>query len=345
MPNSPHHHPPSVSVLMTVFNAEKYLAASIESILHQTFSNWEFLIVDDASTDQSLVIAEGYAAKDGRIRIIPNNVNKGQTACLNQGLQEARGDFIARQDADDLSHHERLEKELERFDVEPALALLGTSGFIINETNRCIGLLDVPLTHELIYWSAPILNPLLHTSVMFRKNVVQELGGYDESFRIAQDYDLWMRVMAHHQTANLAERLISYRHLESSLSKKGRSVAFEEAALISQKMEKSSFSRSLNEDERALLAAFREGKINPLERKNFWKLVHSLLPCFNHHQRVLHHDKKRLEAIFHLKLAGLLMDQPKLLIKEILVAAIANPIFTAKWMRERFFKTGQFFCT
>ena len=231
---------PVITVLMTVFNAEPYLAASIESIRRQTFIDWEFILVDDASTDRSLMIAESYAKKDPRIKIIRNVVNKGQTRCLNQGLTEACGILIARQDADDLSHPKRFEKQWKRFQEEPELALLGTCGVMINEVGSRVGLLDVPLTHELIAWSAAIKNPFLHTSVMFRTEVSQFLGSYDEYYQIAQDYDLWTRIIRKYRVANLPERLIRYRHLESSLSKLGRSQAFEEANKISIREEKNS---------------------------------------------------------------------------------------------------------
>jgi glycosyltransferase involved in cell wall biosynthesis len=120
---------PLVTVLMTVYNAGRYLDAAIASIAAQTFRDWEFVIVDDASTDGSPEVAEAWAKRDSRIRVIRNAVNKGQTPCLNQGLREARGRWIARQDADDLSLPERLERQLAAAD---GFALLGTNGWIID---------------------------------------------------------------------------------------------------------------------------------------------------------------------------------------------------------------------
>src|SRR3990167_3648407 len=332
---------PLVSALMTVFNAEKYLSASIESILDQTFSNWEFIIVDDASTDRSLEIMEAYAAKDRRIRLICNECNKGQTLCLNQGLKEARGRWVARQDADDLSDPTRLEKQLARVTGEPSLALLGTSGFIIDENGRRTGLLDMPLTEELIRWSAPILNPFLHTSVLFQTEVACTLGGYDTQYRIAQDYDLWTRMMAEHCVANLPERLVSYRHLESSLSKVGRSTAFEEAQAISEREEQKAFGRQLNVEERELFAEFRSG-LSLSKRKQFWKLYNVLQSSLQSSKRkdssVLF-DAKRLCASYHLKIAGSARSSSASLLSmmaEIGTALCVDPKFTVKWFWERY---------
>lgn len=322
---------PFLSVLMTVFNAEKYLEASLKSILHQTFSDWEFLIVDDASTDQSVKIVEAYAKNNSRIRLIKNEKNKGQTACLNQGLREASGYLVARQDADDLSHRLRFEKQVKRFQEESKLILLGTNGFIINEKNQRIGMLDLPLTYRVISWSAPLLNPLLHTAVMFQKNVIQDLGGYNEVFRIAQDYDLWVRVLQHHQVENLSERLVSYRHLETSLSKTGRSRAFEEADSISQQSELASFGRPLQLDERALIASFREGKITTSQRQLFWSLFSSLLSSLEDKNSLDEYDITRLAAAYHLKIAGMLAKNPLAALPEIMAACLTNARFVMSW--------------
>ena len=190
---------PVVSVLMTVFNAGRFFDPSIRSILNQTFRNFEFLIVDDASTDGSAEVAEAWAGKDPRIRVIRNADNKGQTTCLNQGLQLARGRWIARQDADDLAHPSRLAKQHQFTTIRPEIVLLGSNGRIIDEHDRLAGLLDAPLSQQAITWTSPFLNPFMHTSVMFRTDVIRDqFGGYNEAYRIAQDYELWTRVIAAH---------------------------------------------------------------------------------------------------------------------------------------------------
>src|SRR6476620_3396822 len=159
---------------MTVFNAGRFFEPAIKSILAQTFRDFEFLIVDDASTDGSPDVAQAWAAKDGRLRVVRNNENKGQTACLNQGLRLARGKWTARQDADDLAHPLRLAKQHQFVVSNPGIVLLGTNGRIIDEHSRLAGLLDAPLTLESITWTAPFLNPFMHTSVLFRTDVIRD---------------------------------------------------------------------------------------------------------------------------------------------------------------------------
>ena len=143
---------PAVTVLMTVYNAGSFLEPSIRSILGQSFGDFEFLIVDDCSTDGSAELAES-ASKDPRIKVIRNAQNRGQTACLNLGLGLARGRWIARHDADDLAHRDRLALQYQSAQKAPEIALLGTNGRIINEQNKLVGLLDAPLSHEGITWT------------------------------------------------------------------------------------------------------------------------------------------------------------------------------------------------
>lgn len=320
---------PKISVLMTVFNAGRYLDASIRSILAQTFQDWEFVIVDDASDDGSAERAGTWAAKDGRIRLIPNRANKGQTLCLNQGLREARGRWVARQDADDLSHPLRLTRQFERVTVEPDLVILGTCGRIIDGADRLTGLLDVPLTDESIRWSAALLNPFLHTSVMFRRDIVRDgLGGYDAGFRISQDYDLWTRLLARGKSANLPGRLVCYRNLPSSLSRTGRSTAFDEAQRISEREEKNSFGRGLGLEERRLAGSFREG-LDPADRAAFWALHRALIAT------LASPDKSRLLAAHHLKVAGAFSDGLPTRLGEIFAALRADPVFVVRWLAER----------
>ena len=323
------NRPPTITVLMSVFNAGKYLDASIRGIVAQAFRDWEFLIVDDASTDGSAEVVESWAAKDGRIRLIRNGTNAGQTPCLNRGLREARGKWIARQDADDLSHPLRLTRQFERVTAEPDLALLGTCGRIIDPNDRLTGLLDVPLTDASIRWSAAFLNPFLHTSVMFRRDVVlDEFGGYDESFRISQDYDLWTRLAARRKSANLPERLVCYRNLVTALSKIGRTTAFDEARRVSEREETRSFGRELTPEERRILASFREG-LAPADPRAFWSLYHSLIAPLRSP------DKPRMMAAHRLKAAGAVAANRTAMLGEIFSAFRRDPGFVSRWLMER----------
>ena len=325
---------PVITVLTTVFNAGRFFEPAIRSILSQTFRNFEFLIVDDASTDGSAKVAEAWAGKDPRIRVIRNDENKGQTASLNQGLQLARGRWIARQDADDLAHPLRLSKQHQFLSIQPSVVLLGTNGRIIDEQDRLTGLLDAPLSQQAITWTSPFLNPFMHTSVMFRADVIRDqLGGYNKAYRIAQDYELWTRVIAAQQSANLPQRLVCYRHLGTSLSKAGRDAAFAEASQVSAREARRVFGRSLNEGEARLIAAFREG-LDPGNRSAFWRLYEDLLSK----QDARAGDIPRTIAMHHLKAAGALSSKASwLAIAEILKALRINFGATLGWLATRHF--------
>jgi len=313
---------------MTCFNGGRFLAPSIASIAAQTFRDWEFLIVDDASTDRSREVASGWAARDPRIRLIENSRNKGQTACLNQGLAEARGKWIARQDADDLSHPLRLTRQFETVTARPDLVLLGTSARMIDAGDRLCGLLDVPLRPATTSRAACFLNPFLHTSVFFRRDAAMEsCGGYDTRFRIAQDYDLWCRMLEIGPCANLSARLVAYRHLPGSLSKAGSETAFSEAAVIADRYCENKFP-GMDAGNRAALAALREGDpaIDPAAfRRAFHILGEGLREADGR-------DWSRFAAITALRIAG----QSRRHRAGTLVRALRHaPLFVAGWLGER----------
>ena len=223
-------NPPRVSVLMTMYNAARDLRAAVESVRAQKFTDFEFIIVDDGSTDDSVALVESCA--DSRIRLVRNAANKGQTPCLNQGLALARGQWIARQDADDLSHPTRLERQLEAVTRDETLALVGCQAWIIDGAGAFEGTLNLPLGPGSIEWAALFENPFIHTAAFFRREPIVQLGGYDETFRICQDYDLWERVMRTHRGMNLAARLVQYRHTAQSLSQAGRETAHAESLRV-----------------------------------------------------------------------------------------------------------------
>ncbi len=312
---------------MAVYNGGDDLAASLRSIANQTFRDWEMVIVDDASTDQTRAIVEEFAQQDGRFQLLQNEKNKGQTACLNQGLRACRSEWVARQDADDLSHPERLAKQMEFLRRNPETILLGTQGVLIDASSRKIGLLDVPCDEAGIHWCAPFLNPFLHTSVVFRRSAAEELSGYDEGFRIAQDYDLWTRMIGVGRTANLAERLVSYRHAESSLSKTGREVAFAEADRVSVREARRWLARAWREDEARVVGKFRRGLAGD-DRKLFWKVIDDLE---REEQSKL---PARLRAMWHLRVAG---SDRRTAWFEIAAAFRADPGFVCCWLGERWF--------
>jgi len=201
-----------ISVIMSVYNAEKYLKKAIESILDQSFDDFEFIIIDDKSQDSSADIISRYSKKDQRIKYFKNRENKGLTFSLNKGLKLAHGDYIARMDADDISHPKRLEKQYTYLQKNNDIALLGTAAYNIDEKGEVISNRNVPLSFEEIKENIKMVNPIIHPSVMFRKKDIIDIGCYNEKYTKVQDYELWFRAIANGLKAeNLEEQLLYYR--------------------------------------------------------------------------------------------------------------------------------------
>lgn len=201
---------PRVTVLMSVYNGERFLRESVESILAQTFCDWELLIINDGSTDRSREIILSY--HDPRIRLVDNERNLGLTNSLNRGLALATGQLIARQDADDISEPERLAKQVAFLDAHPEVVLLGTQFYRIDAQGQVLGRSHLPCDHIDLLWSLLFFCPFLHTSVMFAKSVVLEtVGPYDPAYNGVEDYELWNRIARQWPVANLGEYLVRYR--------------------------------------------------------------------------------------------------------------------------------------
>lgn len=211
---------PEVTVLMAVYNGELFLREAIDSILKQTYTDFEFLILNDASNDSTLEILLSYT--DQRIRIINNEKNLGLTKSLNKGLLLAKGKYIARQDADDVSDKKRFEKQVIFLESNPRVVLLGTQARIIDEKSRVYKNQGEPkaLSHKAILYQFLFENPFIHSSVMFRKNIIyDELKGYNETFVYNQDFELWSRVIKHYEVSNLSETLVDFRNNSQSITK------------------------------------------------------------------------------------------------------------------------------
>ncbi|MFH1068307.1 MAG: glycosyltransferase [Candidatus Glassbacteria bacterium] len=214
---------PLVTVLLSVYNGERFLRESVESILGQTFTDFEFLIVDDASTDSTAQILTEYASRDRRIRLVRNPANVGLTRSLNRGLALAAGKYVARQDADDVSLPERLQRQVEFFAGNPGTALLGGGLELIGERGETLGRRLPPTDHQSLIAELLIKNNAIgHSCAMLALSAVRELGGYDESFPYAQDYDLWWRISRRWKIANLPEVLVRWRSTGTSISSSRR---------------------------------------------------------------------------------------------------------------------------
>jgi hypothetical protein len=195
---------------MAVYNGERYLREAVDSVLSQTFKDFQFLIINDGSTDNTRDLIRSY--EDARIVLVDNKDNIGQTRSLNRGLELAAGNFIARQDADDVSEPERLAKQVAFLDGRRDVALLGTWYKEIDVNGTVVGDRKLPCDTTDIRWSLLFFCPFVHSSVMFRKAVLSEqIGFYDESLAYSQDYELWHRIARRFAVANLSEPLVRLR--------------------------------------------------------------------------------------------------------------------------------------
>ncbi len=200
---------PKVSVLMAAFNAEQHLCEAVDSILAQTFVDFEFIIVDDGSTDGTATLLDSYS--DARIVRLRNESNIGLTRSLNRGLAVAAGDYVARMDADDISAPERLQRQAAYLDVHPHVGLLGSAFAFVDEAGAEKQVFAPPTQPTDLMAALLVQNQLCHGSVMCRKCCVKAVGGYRDVFRYAQDYDLWLRLTERCEAASLGEVLYRYR--------------------------------------------------------------------------------------------------------------------------------------
>lgn len=206
-----------VSVLLSVHNGEAFLPQAVESILHQTFSDLEFIIVDDGSTDGTARLLANIAARDRRVRV-HSRPNQGLTRSLNEAARLAHGQYLARMDADDVSLLDRLEQQVRHLDTHPACVTVGGQALLIDADGCPLGHWTVPLDHDAIdrHHLAGIGGGIIHPAALIRRDAFDRLGGYDVSLPAAQDYDLWLRLAEVGQLANLPHRVLLYRlHLQS----------------------------------------------------------------------------------------------------------------------------------
>ncbi len=209
--------PPLVSVVMSVYNGERYLRESVDSILIQTFNDFEFIIINDGSTDSTSAILDTY--KDNRI-ILLNQKNAGLTKSLNKGISIAKGKYIARQDADDISKPERFEKEVSFMEENPHVGLLSCWFEFIDETGQVRRQARLPVEDGLLRERLIEINQFSHPGAMIRKEILTHTGLYREYFKYAQDYDLWLRISEKSEISNLPDFLVQYRESAAAISSK-----------------------------------------------------------------------------------------------------------------------------
>lgn len=199
-----------VSVIMAAFNEEVFIARSINSIINQSYSDWELIIIDDFSHDNTPEIIESFSLKDNRIKIFRNEKNLGLALSLNKAIDLSCGEYIARMDADDISLPERFEKQVRLLDLDSDLMVVGSAAYYINNNSQVKSLVRMPESHQDIVNNIFKKSPFIHPSVMMRKDFLKRADAYNPSLRRAQDYDLWLRGRFLGKYYNIQQPLIYY---------------------------------------------------------------------------------------------------------------------------------------
>lgn len=279
-----------ISVLMAVYNGEKYLKSAIDSILNQTYKNFELLILNDGSTDLSVSIIEEYT--DARIKLYHNEINKGLIYTRNRLLQLATCDLIAIMDCDDISHPQRLEKQIVFLNNNSDVVLCGTFGEIIDENNIFLGIKVMPEKNKyLINIEMLFKNQFIHSSVVYYKEIAINMGGYS-FINGCEDYGLFSKMSLKYRLANIDEFLVQYREHNQGISKtnfdtisKGEkqiSINLFERFKLTETMENLSFNilkdRYETQDDFLVNSYFKElfyknKYLNFYEPNFFWKVI------------------------------------------------------------------------
>jgi glycosyltransferase involved in cell wall biosynthesis len=193
-----------------VFNGEKFIREAVESILGQTYTDFEFVIVDDGSTDKTPKILKEFEQRDPRIRII-TQANAGATKARNCSMRHARGELVALLDGDDFAASDRLKKQAEFLDKNPDVGLVGSGFHLVDETGRPLWTREVPPDHETLVKLLGKNNPITPSTAMIRRKVLEEVGLQDETIRYCPDHDHWVRVAMAWRIACVAEPLLTRR--------------------------------------------------------------------------------------------------------------------------------------
>ena len=203
---------PKVSVLLPTHNSMLYLSQAIESVLKQNYQDFEFLIIDDHSIDETSKLLAYYSQRDARIRIFRNEDNMGVARSLNRAIEVAEGEYIARMDSDDISLPERFQKQITFLDAHPAVGVLGTQTLFIEEDGQLSeqAQWEKPRSHNRLIWHLLYSTPFCHPSIMMRTECLHSAGGYNPAYQ-NEDMQLWTRMAFLTRLANLDETLLLYR--------------------------------------------------------------------------------------------------------------------------------------
>lgn len=227
---------PRVSVLTAVHNGARYLEKTIASVVAQTFTDFEYILVDDASTDASPAILASWAARDARIRLLHNPRALKPGGALNRGLAEARGEFVAILDHDDIALPKRLAKEVEFLDAHPTIGGVGSQVVFIDPDDQPQYTVIMPTLPRLVGWLLYFQCPITHSSLLVRRNLLEQVGGYSTTFWASIDYDLFIRLLKVTQLTNVPEILCAFRNSPTQISTRHAHIQKGQVVLLVQAM-------------------------------------------------------------------------------------------------------------
>lgn len=212
-----------VSIITTTYNRANYLKEAIDSIRNQTYDNWELIIVDDNSIDNTRALVQACIKKDKRIKYLKNKTNLNVSRSRNRGLKQAEGDYVAILDSDDFwCDKNKLKKQVSFLELNKTYSLIGGGVIIVDsngkELKRYLNLeKDVDIRNKIL-----LKNQFCHSSVLYRKNIIDNLGGYSKNINLGEDYDLWLRIGEESKFANINEYFVKYRIHNANVSIKDR---------------------------------------------------------------------------------------------------------------------------
>ena len=234
---------PIVSVVMSVWNGEKYIRESIESILDQTFSDFEFIIINDGSTDHTPKILAEYEQKDNRVRVF-NQSNQGLTVSLNNAIQHAKGKYIARMDSGDISMPTRVEKQLKYLTQNEQTGIVGSHFSYIDDNGKITETVNRPIESGFLKWLLLFYNPIPNSLAMYRLNLAREIGGYNLHYSYSQDYDFLCSISERSNITIVPEvlflvRLTQSEDISSKHSSKQKELSIQTSQIMMAKLIKS----------------------------------------------------------------------------------------------------------
>jgi len=267
-PNTKNKQEPLVSIVMPCYNADKYITESIKSVFTQNYTHFEFIIIDDGSTDNSSKLI--HAFKDQRIVYVKNQQNKGITYTLNKAIKLAKGKYIARLDADDAMLPERLHAQVNFLEKNPDYGMVGGYHYVIDSYGMPIQKIEPFQNNEELKLNLLFANPFAHPVITMRSDVVKELN-YDRTFKYCEDYDLWFRIAAKHKVKNLPIPLLNYRvHANNSSANNSKLMKQHVLDLLSRELDKMGISHTVDElmIHAAISFGYRDKYFNSNERIN-----------------------------------------------------------------------------